>query len=48
VPARNLHAHIQKLCQIEYGDTETGMQIEFKVTLCFLKITFSLNFSFKS
>lgn len=31
VPARNLHAHIQKLMQTELGDNITAMEIEFKV-----------------
>lgn len=31
VPARNLHAHIQKLMHTELGDNITGMEIEFKV-----------------
>eukprot|EP00058_Branchiostoma_floridae_P015952 XP_002601440.1 hypothetical protein BRAFLDRAFT_281312 [Branchiostoma floridae] len=30
VPARNLYAHIQKLTQIEPGETVTGMELEFK------------------
>ncbi|KAL0270992.1 UNVERIFIED_CONTAM: hypothetical protein PYX00_008241 [Menopon gallinae] len=30
VPARNLHAHIQKLMQTELGDNITAMEIEFK------------------
>ncbi|KAK6630707.1 hypothetical protein RUM44_002876 [Polyplax serrata] len=30
IPARNLHAHIQKLMQTELGDNITGMEIEFK------------------
>ena len=31
VPARNLFAHIQKLNQVDPGDTETGMELEYKV-----------------
>lgn len=30
VPARNLHAHIQKLMQPEIGENVTGMELEFK------------------
>lgn len=30
VPARNLHAHIQKLMQTEPGENITGMEMEFK------------------
>lgn len=30
IPARNLHAHIQKLMQPEIGENVTGMELEFK------------------
>lgn len=30
IPARNLHAHIQKLMQVEIGDNVTAMELEFK------------------
>uniref|UniRef100_T1JGZ8 Uncharacterized protein n=1 Tax=Strigamia maritima TaxID=126957 RepID=T1JGZ8_STRMM len=30
VAARNLYAHIQKLSQVEVGETSTGMELEFK------------------
>ena len=32
VPARNLYSHIQKLTQLEPGETITGMESEFKVS----------------
>lgn len=32
IPARNLHAHIQKLMQAEIGDNVTAMELEFKVS----------------
>lgn len=31
IPARNLYAHIQKLNQSDGGESETGMDLEFKV-----------------
>lgn len=31
VPARSLHAHIQKLMAVEPGENVTGMELEFKV-----------------
>lgn len=34
VPARNLYAYIQKLAQIEGGENVTGMELEFKVSVC--------------
>lgn len=31
IPARHLHAHIQKLTMPEPGEAMTGMELEFKV-----------------
>ena len=33
IPARNLYAHIQKLTQPEPGETVTGMELEYKVSI---------------
>ena len=33
VPARNLFTHIQRLTRVEPGDSVTGMELEFKVSV---------------
>ena len=45
IPARNLYAHIQKLSQSDCGETETGMEVEFKVStfICSRRATFTLH-----
>ena len=46
LPARNLYAHIQKLNHSDSGDTETGMEQEFKVSLaCLLSLCVSVYLS---